>query len=166
MAPILYLFEGHWPIWFIIIIKFKYIYIYAGPVSCPLSSHEDGPSVDTQLRSLSCREAEVDMSCVFDTVCEETVAGAGDTEEFFTKKFDQLERLHELYKSVSSISAASQSRLELNSNLVPGQLQLQHRSASFSLTGGQGSHQNSAANRSISEVVQSRRRPLLGPPPG
>ena len=101
--------------------------------------------MDTQLRSLSCREAEVDnvdMSCVFDTVCEETVAGAGDTEEFFTKKFDQLERLHELYKSVSSISAASQSRLELNSNLVPGQLQLQHRSASFSLTGGQGSHQN------------------------
>ena len=138
MAPIRYLFEGHWPIWFIVIIKFKYIYIYAGPVSCPLSSHEDGPSVDKQLRSLSCREAEVDMSCVFDTVCEETVAGAGDTEEFFTKKFDQLERLHELYKSVSSISAASQSRLELNSNLVPGQLQLQHRSASFSLTGGQG----------------------------
>ena len=143
-----------------------FVYLYAGSVSCPLSSYEDGPSVDTQLRSLSCREAEVDMSCVFDTVCEETVAGAGDTEEFFTKKFDQLERLHELYKSVSSISAASQSRLELNSNLVPGQLQLQHRSASFSLTGGQGSHQNSAANRSISEVVQSRRRPLLGPSPG
>ena len=119
-----------------------FVYLYAGSVSCPLSSHEDGPSVDTQLRSLSCREAEVDMSCVFDTVCEETVAGAGDTEEFFTKKFDQLERLHELYKSVSSISAASQSRLELNSNLVPGQLQLQHRSASFSLTGGRGSHLN------------------------
>ena len=89
------------------------------------------------------------MSCVFDTVCEETVAGAGDTEEFFTKKFDQLERLHELYKSVSSISAASQSRLELNSNLVPGQLQLQHRSASFSLTGeqGRGSHQNHESHK-------------------
>ena len=136
----------------------------AGPVSCPLSSYEDGPSVDTQLRSLSCREAEVDMSCVFDTVCEETVAGAGDTEEFFTKKFDQLERLHELYKSVSSISAASQSRLELNSNLVPGQLQLQHRSASFSLTGGRGV--TLVLQKGPSEGSQSRRRPLLGPSPG
>ena len=111
--------------------------------------------MDTQLRSLSCREAEVDMSCVFDTVCEETGAGAGDTEEFFTKKFDQLERLHELYKSVSSISAASQSRLELNSNLVPGQLQLQHRSASFSLTGGQGSHQNHKSYKLVPQIDQS-----------
>ena len=75
------------------------------------------------------------MMADFDKVCEE-VSGTADHEEFFNKKFDQLEKLHELYKSVSSISAASQSRLELNSNLVPGQLQLQHRSASFSLTGG------------------------------
>ena len=78
---------------------------------------------------------DVDMS-EFDRVCED-VTGFADHEEFFNKKFDQLEKLHELYKSVSSISAASQSRLELNKNrtfenknLLPG-----HRSASFSLTG-------------------------------
>mgnify|MGYP007048382453 CR=1 FL=1 len=77
------------------------------------------------------------MMADFDKVCEE-VSGSADHEEFFNKKFDQLEKLHELYKSVSSISAASQSRLELNKNrtfeenrnLMPGQ-----RSASFSLTG-------------------------------
>ena len=82
-------------------------------------------------------DPDVDMMADFDKVCEE-VSGSADHEEFFNKKFDQLEKLHELYKSVSSISAASQSRLELNKNrtfeenrnLMPGQ-----RSASFSLTG-------------------------------
>merc|ERR1719228_2596994 len=43
----------------------------------------------------------------FALVCEE-VSTTGDHEEFFNKKFDQLEKLHELYKSVSSISAKSQ----------------------------------------------------------
>ena len=80
------------------------------------------------------------MMADFDKVCEEVSGGAGDHEEFFNKKFDQLEKLHELYKSVSSISAASQSRLELNKNRTFETFEenrnLAHqRSASFSLTG-------------------------------
>ena len=83
---------------------------------------------------------DVDMMADFDKVCEEVSGGAGDHEEFFNKKFDQLEKLHELYKSVSSISAASQSRLELNKNRTFETFEenrnLAHqRSASFSLTG-------------------------------
>ena len=105
---------------------------------------DESSSIDTQLRQWNIpgvREVrnqaspDVDMAD-FDTVCEE-VSGVDDHEEFFNKKFDQLEKLHELYKSVSSISAASQSRLELNKNrpfdnknLLPGQ-----RSASFSMSG-------------------------------
>ena len=56
------------------------------------------------------KSPDVDMAD-FDTVCEEVTSNTADHEEFFNKKFDQLEKLHELYKSVSSISAASQSRL-------------------------------------------------------
>ena len=39
------------------------------------------------------------------------VDGAVDHEEYFSKKFDQLAKLHELYQSVSSISAKSQNHL-------------------------------------------------------
>lgn len=43
-------------------------------------------------------------------VCEDV--GGSNHEEFFNKKFDQLAKLHQLYQSVSSISAKCQSRLE------------------------------------------------------
>ena len=84
------------------------------------------------------KSPDVDMSD-FDVVCEdvcEVSSNTADHEEFFNKKFDQLEKLHELYKSVSSISAASQSRLELNKNRgYENKNLLGQRSASFSLTG-------------------------------
>ena len=81
------------------------------------------------------KSPDVDMAD-FDTVCEEVTSNTADHEEFFNKKFDQLEKLHELYKSVSSISAASQSRLELNKNRqYENKNLLGQRSASFSLTG-------------------------------
>ena len=80
------------------------------------------------------KSTDVDMAD-FDTICEE-VSNTADHEEYFNKKFDQLEKLHELYKSVSSISAASQSRLELNKNRqYENKNLLGQRSASFSLTG-------------------------------
>ena len=84
------------------------------------------------------KSPDVDMSD-FDLVCEDVCQASSNTadhEEFFNKKFDQLEKLHELYKSVSSISAASQSRLELNKNRgYENKNLLGQRSASFSLTG-------------------------------
>ena len=85
------------------------------------------------------KSPDVDMSD-FDVVCEDVCqvgSNTADHEEFFNKKFDQLEKLHELYKSVSSISAASQSRLELNKNrgYENNRNLLGQRSASFSLTG-------------------------------
>ncbi len=59
--------------------------------------------------------SEVVEPTSFDGVCEDAVSlgGGGEgTEEFFSKKFDQLAKLHELYQSVSSINAKAQSHLE------------------------------------------------------
>ena len=96
----------------------------------------------------------------FSLVCEE-ISTNGDHEEFFNKKFDQLEKLHELYKSVSSISAQSQSRLELsrkqamedfgNQNLLTNH----QRSASFSLTGLLGDLDNISLPSSVSDDMAS-----------
>ena len=63
------------------------------------------------------KSPDVDMSD-FDVVCEDVCqvgSNTADHEEFFNKKFDQLEKLHELYKSVSSISAPSPCKLSLQS---------------------------------------------------
>ena len=97
-------------------------------------------NIDMQLRCLQSsdhiplnKSPVIDMSD-FDTICEEV--STTDHEEYFNKKFDQLEKLHELYKSVSSISAKSLSRLELNKNRqIENKNLLGQRSASFSLTG-------------------------------
>ena len=43
-------------------------------------------------------------------VCEDV--GGSNHEEFFSERFDQLAKLHQLYQSVSSINAKCQSRLE------------------------------------------------------
>ena len=97
----------------------------------------------------------------FALVCEE-VSTTGDHEEFFNKKFDQLEKLHELYKSVSSISAKSQSRLELNKNKEVDKLPMNQnllcahqRSASFSLTGLLGDLDNISIPSSVSDDLNS-----------
>ena len=96
----------------------------------------------------------------FALVCEE-VSTTGDHEEFFNKKFDQLEKLHELYKSVSSISAKSQSRLELNRNKASEEIDNKNlltnhqRSASFSLTGLLGDLDNISIPSSVSDDLNS-----------
>ena len=96
----------------------------------------------------------------FALVCEE-VSTTGDHEEFFNKKFDQLEKLHELYKSVSSISAKSQSRLELNRNKAAEEIDNKNlltnhqRSASFSLTGLLGDLDNISIPSSVSDDLNS-----------
>ena len=96
----------------------------------------------------------------FALVCEE-ISTTGDHEEFFNKKFDQLEKLHELYKSVSSISAKSQSRLELNRNKILEEFGNQNllsghqRSASFSLTGLLGDLDNISIQSSVSDDLAS-----------
>ena len=93
-------------------------------------------------------------------MCEE-VSTTGDHEEFFNKKFDQLEKLHELYKSVSSISAKSQSRLELNRNKAAEEIDNKNlltnhqRSASFSLTGLLGDLDNISIPSSVSDDLNS-----------
>lgn len=95
----------------------------------------------------------IDMSD-FDTICEEV--STNDHEEYFNKKFDQLEKLHELYKSVSSISAKSQSRLELNKNRhIENKNLLGQRSASFSLTGLLGDLDNLSLPSTISDDLNS-----------
>ena len=94
-------------------------------------------------------------------MCEE-VSTTGDHEEFFNKKFDQLEKLHELYKSVSSISAKSQSRLELSRNKAAEEMDNKkhlltnhQRSASFSLTGLLGDLDNISIPSSVSDDLNS-----------
>ena len=100
---------------------------------CPLSSPDERLTSDKQRMKTRITSDSLAITS-FDKVCEE-VTNYTDHEEFFNKKFDQLEKLHELYKSVSSISAASQSRLELNMKSVENKNLLHQRSASFSLTG-------------------------------
>ena len=95
----------------------------------------------------------------FASVCED-ISTAGDHEEYFNKKFDQLEKLHELYKSVSSINAKSQSRLELNRNKTEefhnqNLLSAAQRSASFSLTGLLGDLDNLSIPSSVSDDLAS-----------
>ena len=96
----------------------------------------------------------------FALVCEE-VSTTGDHEEFFNKKFDQLEKLHELYKSVSSISAKSQSRLQLNRTKASEEIDNKNllsnhqRSASFSLTGLLGDLDNISIPSSVSDDLNS-----------
>ena len=127
----------------------------SGPEDSQLSSRQERPErergergerdIESQIRHYEMirqsqsqgggDRGQVDMSD-FELVCEEVSSNTADHEEFFNKKFDQLEKLHELYKSVSSISAASQSRLELNKNrCYENKNLLGQRSASFSLTG-------------------------------
>jgi hypothetical protein len=60
-------------------------------------------------------------------------ASGVDHEDFFSRKFDQLAKLHDLYQSVSSITARCQSRM--GSSNVAGRLAPQQKSASFSLSG-------------------------------
>merc|ERR1719479_186495 len=109
------------------------------------------------------KSPDVDMSD-FDLVCEDVCqvsSNTADHEEFFNKKFDQLEKLHELYKSVSSISAASQSRLELNKNRAAEEIDNKNlltnhqRSASFSLTGLLGDLDNISIPSSVSDDLNS-----------
>ena len=77
----------------------------------------------------------------FERVCEDMVevgrrtgGGSGtDHEDFFSRKFDQLAKLHDLYQSVSSITARCQSRMVTNGG--GGRLAPQQKSASFSLSG-------------------------------
>jgi len=132
----------------------------SGRSCCPLSSKEERQNIDMQLRCLPASEhiplnksPVIDMSD-FDTICEEV--STNDHEEYFNKKFDQLEKLHELYKSVSSISAKSQSRLELNKNRhIENKNLLGQRSASFSLTGLLGDLDNLSLPSTISDDLNS-----------
>ena len=72
-----------------------------------------------------------DIDKTFGGVCDDAVS-LGGGEDYFSKKLDQLAKLHELYQSVSSISAKCQSHLDA-ANKRQQQQQQHHRGSSFSL---------------------------------
>jgi hypothetical protein len=72
-----------------------------------------------------------DVDKNFGSVCDDAVS-LGGGEDYFSKKLDQLAKLHELYQSVSSISAKCQSHLDA-ANKRQQQQQQQQRGSCFSL---------------------------------
>ena len=93
-----------------------------------------------------------DIDKNFGSVCDDAVS-LGGGEDYFSKKLDQLAKLHELYQSVSSISAKCQSHLDAANKRQQQQSDMQRGKGScFSLSALANEGHSLKSEASSSEV--------------
>ena len=87
-----------------------------------LAADNSGPTQHSGIDEMVGGAARFDLDDILESqgVCEDVSGGGASHEQFFSDRFDQLAKLHQLYQSVSSINAKCQSRLQESSTARGG----------------------------------------------